>query len=183
MGTVATLYLGFDGVLHPNLVSLSRGHLPRLRAGGHVLFENNAILQQVIDTCPQTEVVLHSWWVPLLGYQAALQMLPETVQTHVIGATWRGTRGLRARLRPAGPRRRWLEEDLRLRCPRQPVLLDFDCGQIAPVLTECSCIVDGWYGLASAGASDRLIALLGVCDTKRTPHPTGIAGEAVSAEK
>ncbi|KAF7963842.1 hypothetical protein AWV80_05320 [Cupriavidus sp. UYMU48A] len=111
MRNCATLYLGFEGVLHPNLVSFYGQRLPRLRAGGHTLFENNRILESVIDDYPNVAIVLHTWWVPLLGYRAAIEMLPESVREKVIGATWRGIKGPRARLKMAGPRRAWLDED------------------------------------------------------------------------
>ncbi|WP_019450192.1 HAD domain-containing protein [Cupriavidus sp. BIS7] len=167
MGTNPTLYLAYDGVLHPNMVTFRGSERPRLRAAGHVLFENNGLLEAVIDACPQTEVVLHSWWIPLLGYRAALQMLPASVRTHVVGATWRSGRGLRARKRPSRPRREWLDDDLLRRHPEHPVLLDCDLIQVAPMLADCACIVDDWYGLASAGACERLFALLAECDDQR----------------
>ncbi|WP_171514378.1 HAD domain-containing protein [Cupriavidus necator] len=181
MGTAAaTLYLAFDGVLHPNLVSFNGRRLPQLHAGGHAFFENSVILEQVIESCPQTQVVLHTLWVPALGYRRVLEMLPQEVRLHVIGATWRGTRGLRARLRPTGARRSWLDEDLIRRRPLQPVLVDCDYRQIAPALTDSSCIVDGWYGLASAGACDRLIALL-VADDVGSPLQRSVSVDRVTA--
>lgn len=161
MRNSATLYLGFEGVLHPNLVSFYGQRLPRLRAGGHALFENNCILKLVVDAYPDAAIVLHNWWVPLLGYHTAIGMLPESVRPKVIGATWRDIKGPRARLKMTGSRRAWLEEDLWRRRPEHPVLLDCDVGQAAAALAGCSCIVDEWRGLATVGASERLSILLG----------------------
>jgi len=162
MTTIPTLYLAFDGVLHPNLISFRRGCLPRLRAGGHVLFENSAILEQLIDVCPATVVVLHNWWVQFLGYQGTLRLLPETVRSHVIGATWRDCRGPRARLTNNRSRREWLENDLMRRQPSQPVLVDCDARQVVPQLIDRACIVDGWHGLTEPGAWERILELLSV---------------------
>jgi hypothetical protein len=160
MATMPTLYLAFDGVLHPNLVSFRRGCVPRLRAGGHTLFENNTILEQIIDACPSTVVVLHNWWVQFLGYQGTVRLLPETVRSHVIGSTWRECRGPRARLTNNRPRRDWLEYDLVRRQSAHPVLLDCDARQIVPQLLDSACIVDSWRGLTEPGAWERIVALL-----------------------
>ncbi|MBP0638012.1 HAD domain-containing protein [Cupriavidus sp. AcVe19-6a] len=162
MSNSATLYLGFEGVLHPNLVSFYGQRLPRLRAAGHALFENNSILKSVMDAHPDTSIVLHNWWVPLVGYRAAIEMLPASVRPKIIGATWRSIKGPRSRLRMARTRRAWLEEDLWRRCPDHPVLLDCDFGQAVAALADCSCIVDELHGLAAVGASDRLARLLKV---------------------
>lgn len=160
MEAFSTLYLAYDGVLHPNVVSFHGQRQPRLRAGGHTFFENNDLLREVIAACPNTVVVLHCWWVPYLGFQAAIHMLPQAVRSHVIGATWHSNRGPRARRRQTGCRRDWLEEDLMRRRPERPVLLDCDVAQMAPMLSDCSCIVDGWKGLTSGGACERLLELL-----------------------
>lgn len=160
MEASSTLYLSFDGVLHPNVVSFEGRKPPRLRASGHALFENNGLLQDVLALCPSTDVVLHSWWVPLIGFQAAREALPQAVRSRVVGATWHSSRGLRARRKQSGCRRSWLEEDLMRRCPEYPVLLDCDFMQVAPMLSDCCCIVDDWKGLAAEGACDRLLELL-----------------------
>ncbi len=156
----ATLYLSFDGVLHPRFVAFRDGQFPRLRAAGHEFFENNSLLELVLESCPQTRIVLHTWWVPRLGYWEAVRALPQSVQTHVIGATLRGNRLLRFKLKPASARRCWLEQDLARRQPINPVLLDCDPRQVPGRLLDSSCIVDGWAGLASSGACEALIVLL-----------------------
>lgn len=172
MAVTPTLYLAFDGVLHPNLVSFHRGSLPRLRAGGHVLFENCAILEQLIHESPEIAVVLHNWWVQFLGYQRTLRLLPETVRAHVIGATWRECRGPRARMSNTRSRRDWLESDLIRRQPEHPVLVDCDARQVVPQLTDRACIVDSWRGLTEPGALEKLASLLvaeAILPTRRMP--------------
>ncbi|QGS32439.1 HAD domain-containing protein [Cupriavidus metallidurans] len=171
MTTMPTLYLAFDGVLHPNLVSFHGGCAPRLRAGGHTLFENNTILEQLMDACPSTVVVLHNWWVQIVGYQGTLRLLPESVRSHVIGSTWRECRGPRARVTNNRSRRDWLQNDLVRRQPEHPVLVDCDARQVVPQLLDSACIVDNWRGLTEPGAWERLVTLL----TTR-PEQTQISG-------
>lgn len=65
----ATLYLGFDGVLHPRNVRLHEGETPRLLVAGHTLFENSPWLERVICARPKTRVILHTWWVFYSGYR------------------------------------------------------------------------------------------------------------------
>ncbi len=156
---MATLYLTFDGVLHPRDVEFRGRNLPRLRTVGHRLFEHGVLLEQVLTLCPQTEVVLHTLWVAAIGYRASVRLLPRSVQARVLGATLPGNRSLRARLEPLGSRRNWLERDLLRRQPESPVLLDYDLQQIPTALKDSACIVDGRRGL-SAKACEQLYALL-----------------------
>lgn len=156
-----TLYLNFDGVLHPNQVTFGFDRRPRMRVPGHCLFEHNDLLERAIKACPQTEIILHSWWVPLCGYRASVEVLSPLVQAHVRGATWPGNRLLRVR-RPIDSRRQWLCRDLLRRQPINPVLLDCDYRQVLSVLAENSCIVNSSAGLASVGACERLVALLAI---------------------
>lgn len=160
----ATLYLGFEGVLHPQHVTFREGQPPRMRTLDHVFFENNPLLEHVIRVRPLTCVILHSWWVYFVGYQAAVKQLPPAVQARVIGATSPGNRCLRRRLKTVGSRRQWLELDLLRRRPLNPVLVDCDFTQITPLLMDRAVIVDGCNGLASAGSSEALIALLAADD-------------------
>jgi len=158
---MVALYMDLDGVLHPRQVSFAtRGRLPQLREPSHSLFENTPILEQVLESCVWAEIVLHSWWVPLVGLHRTLAAIPESIRGRVIGATCPGNRGLGFSLTSASTRRDWLCLDLARRRPMSPVLLDCDHHQVLPALKESACIVDPRRGLATLGASDRLIALL-----------------------
>lgn len=154
-----TLYLAFDGVLHPNVLTFREGSAPRLRAGGHTLFENLHILEQVVEAY-SVSIVLHNWWVPLIGYRSTLSILPESIRQRVVGATWRQPRGPRARLAKRGTRRDWLQADLLRRCPKHPVLLDCEARQVVPMLEGQACIVDDWKGIADSAGVESLQALL-----------------------
>ncbi len=159
MATV-TLYLGFEGVLHPAEVSFREGLPPRMRTPGHTLFENNALLEHVINARPETCIILHTWWVRFVGYKAAVRQLPPAVQTRVIGATSPGNRTLRFTLKPTAARREWLRADIARRQPENPVLLDYDWGQVPATLQDRSLIVDGDVGLSSLLLCNALIGML-----------------------
>jgi len=157
----ATLYLGIDGVLHPRATSFTRGErLPKLRDTGHELFENHSILERALELCPHTVVIVHSWWVPLLGYRRTVEAIPELLRAHVIGATCHGNRLLPFTLTSATTRREWLRQDILRRRPVTPVLLDCDAHQVLSMLADSTCLVDAHEGLATRGASERLVALL-----------------------
>jgi len=165
----ATLYLGFEGVLHPNAVNFEYGQWPRLRMPGHVLFENCPALEQVIRLCPQTRIVLHTWWVALVSFRAAREALPAAVQERVIGATWPGNRLARFERRPISSRRDWLQRDLLRRQPVNPILLDYDPRQVPAELLDSACIVDGECGIASTAAREKLVLLLTAANTINRP--------------
>ncbi|WP_051320582.1 HAD domain-containing protein [Cupriavidus sp. amp6] len=157
----ATLYLGIDGVLHPRAISFTKGErLPKLRDAGHSLFENHLILERALEQCPHTVVIVHSWWVPLLGYRRTVEAIPERLRTRIIGATCRGNRRLPFALTSATTRREWLRQDILRRRPATPVLLDCDFCQVLSMLADSACVVDARMGLATIGAAERLVALL-----------------------
>ncbi|WP_244788328.1 HAD domain-containing protein [Cupriavidus pauculus] len=171
MADETTLYLAFDGVLHPNVVTFREGCAPRLRAGGHKLFENMHILEQLVEA-HSVSIVLHNWWVPLIGYRSTLSLLPESIRQRVVGATWRQPRGPRARLAKRGSRRDWLQADLLRRCPKHPVLLDCEARQVVPMLDGQACIVDDWKGIAESAGVESLQALLGqIAEVQTSERP------------
>lgn len=189
---MATLYMDLDGVLHPRLTTFATcGRLPRLRGSGHSLFENTPLLEQALASGVPADIVLHSCWVPLVGLRRTLAAIPESIRRRVIGATCPGNRRLGFTLTSATARRDWLRLDLARRCAVSPVLLDCDYHQVLPMLKDCACIVDPRLGLATPGASDRLIALLRLANLAESdavlPAPavlhSSIRGEAtVGAE-
>lgn len=158
----ATLYLGFDGVLHPRNVRLHEGETPRLLVAGHTLFENSPWLERVICARPKTRVILHTWWVFYSGYRCAAQRLPPTVQARVVGATLPGNRLLHVANMPLVPRREWLRADIERRRPENPVLIDCDVRQVLAKLTDRALILDGQQGLSSERLVDALIVLLDI---------------------
>ncbi|MNQ48182.1 hypothetical protein D3C85_620490 [compost metagenome] len=81
-----TLYLDFDGVLHPDAVDLTRQG-PTLKAEG-TLFMWAPTLANLLDDFPMISLVLSTSWVRHLGYKRALGYLPRELRERVIGATW-----------------------------------------------------------------------------------------------
>ena len=85
-----TVFLDFDGVLHPDEVYLVRNQ-PVLRMDGISLFEWSEILAESLAPYPAIELVLSTSWVRLLGFEEALQYLPGPLRQRVTGATWHAT--------------------------------------------------------------------------------------------
>ena len=82
-----TLYLDFDGVLHPDAV-YRFGRRIELRRPGHALFECAPILEQHLAPYPQLQIVLSTSWVRVLSYDDARGWLPPSLRVRVVGATW-----------------------------------------------------------------------------------------------
>lgn len=82
-----TLFLDYDGVLHPDAVYREGGRIV-LRADGFRLFEWTDILQDLLTPYPALQVVLSTSWVRVLGFDFACSHLPEPLRRRVVGATW-----------------------------------------------------------------------------------------------
>lgn len=89
-----TLFLDFDGVLHPDAVYRVGGKI-LLRAEGVSLFEWAPVLEECLIPYPDLKIVLSTSWVRVLGFDIARGWLPEELQLRVVGATWHrhGPRG------------------------------------------------------------------------------------------
>ncbi|MNF68041.1 hypothetical protein D3C84_498740 [compost metagenome] len=81
-----TLFLDFDGVLHPHAVYLTRQG-PTLKAEG-TLFMWAPTLANLLDDFPMISLVLSTSWVRHLGYKRELGYLPRELRERVIGAKW-----------------------------------------------------------------------------------------------
>lgn len=82
-----TLYLDFDGVLHPDEV-YRVGKQIVLQMDGFSLFEWTSILEALIAPYRQLQIVPSSSWVRVVGFDDALARLPAGIQRRVVGATW-----------------------------------------------------------------------------------------------
>ncbi|MCR6665755.1 MAG: HAD domain-containing protein [Methyloversatilis sp.] len=85
-----TLFLDFDGVLHPDEV-YRVGERIVLRMDGFSLFEWSEVLDELMEPYPALQIVLSTTWVRLLGFEVARSHLPESLQRRVVGATWHET--------------------------------------------------------------------------------------------
>lgn len=92
--SLPTLFLDFDGVLHPDAAHRIAGKIV-LKAEGHFLFEWTPVLEEILVPYPGLQIVLSTSWVRVLSFDEALIWLPETLQRRVVGATWHrhGPRG------------------------------------------------------------------------------------------
>ncbi len=91
---VPTLFLDFDGVLHPDEVYRVGGKIV-LRQDGLSLFEWAPVLEDLLAPYPDLQIVLSTSWVRVLGYDEACSWLSEGLRCRIVGATWHrhGPRG------------------------------------------------------------------------------------------
>lgn len=87
MSNAPTLFLDYDGVLHPDAVYRVRGEIV-LQRDGHTLFECSPLLIEALAPHPDIRIVLSTSWVRVLGFNKACKRLPQTLRERVIGATW-----------------------------------------------------------------------------------------------
>lgn len=94
MNNEPTLYLDYDGVLHPADVRVSRdgSRTPQVYIKGkpssHPLFEHVGLLEAILERFPKVRIVLATSWVREFGYDFALSHLTPGLQARVIGSTW-----------------------------------------------------------------------------------------------
>lgn len=81
-----TLFLDFDGVLHPDKVYRERGKIV-LKMDGFSLFEWPPLLEEILMPHPDLQIVLSTSWVRVLGFDEALAWLPPGLQQRVVGST------------------------------------------------------------------------------------------------
>lgn len=98
MSEQRTLFLDYDGVLHPDEAYLVNGR-PVLRCDG-ALFMWAAHLSALLDGHPDVRIVLSTSWARELRYARARRHLPEDLRARVIGATWHSGMRLSEDLRP-----------------------------------------------------------------------------------
>jgi len=61
----------------------------RGQPSSHPLFEHVELLESLLEPYPALRIILSTSWVRELGYDFALQQLTPSLQSRVIGATWR----------------------------------------------------------------------------------------------
>ena len=81
------VFLDYDGVLHPAEVYRRRGRIVLMREGIN-LFEWSPMLVDALAPHPNTQLVLSTSWVRVLGFKRALEWLPATLRRRIVGATW-----------------------------------------------------------------------------------------------
>lgn len=83
---MTTIYLDFDGVLHPDSVHNTEGR-PELIKPGH-LFQHAHILEEALTYHPEVKIVLSTSWVGVFGYESTLAYLLPKIRERVVGNTF-----------------------------------------------------------------------------------------------
>ena len=85
-----TLFLDFDGVLHPDPVFMdNRTGKPVLSDEFGTLFEWVPILDHIMAEYPSVEIVLSTSWAAKLGFEEARRYLPASLGERIINCVWR----------------------------------------------------------------------------------------------
>lgn len=87
MTNAPTIFLDFDGVLHPDDVYRIRGEIVLMR-DGLPLFAWSPLLVEALEPHPDVRIVLSTSWVRVVGFDKAHERLPIELQRRVVGATW-----------------------------------------------------------------------------------------------
>lgn len=144
------LYLAVEGVL---LIGTSAP--PRTARGATYLAVDSAHVTQLSALLVEErhiDVVLTSSWVNAAGFHCVLDLLPESLKAHVVGATIPGNRLLRHRLSQNTSKSGWLAEDVRRRQPQVVTVLESDARHVPVPLRDEAVIVPN--GLWAAGHDD-----------------------------
>lgn len=176
-----TLYLDFDGVLHPADVRVTAAEplRPRVYNGGptdHPLLEHAALLECLLAPFPDVKIVLSTSWVRTLGYAFTMQQLPPSLRERVVGTIWQGE------LLEYPPRTRYdaIQTDANMRGLTQWLALDDDTeGWPEEQRQRLIAPNNSWYGLAQPSKPDELTeALALLCKGERLdsrmPQPVRI---------
>ena len=84
---MTTLYLDFDGVLHPDAVYVATGGGLELRALGSILMHTDALIE-TLGYHPEVNVILSTSWVNHFGFYKTKQKLPQALRDRITGTTW-----------------------------------------------------------------------------------------------
>jgi hypothetical protein len=82
-----TLFLDFDGVLHPENCVRGKDGITIKGYPGRALFDRLPMLVEALAPYPDIQIVLSTTWVRMLGFNKAKQRLGELAE-RVIGATY-----------------------------------------------------------------------------------------------
>ncbi len=81
-----TLFLDFDGVLHPARAVLGKNG-PELRGSGALFMWADGLVTLLAER-PHVQVVLSTSWVQHIPFESVRDFLPEPLRDRVIGSTW-----------------------------------------------------------------------------------------------
>lgn len=81
-----TIFLDFDGVLHPDAAYLEKGR-PVLRAEGELFMWSHHLIE-ALAPYPAIKIVLSTSWARTFGFSRARDFLPNELASRCLGATW-----------------------------------------------------------------------------------------------
>lgn len=96
-----TLYLDFDGVLHPTGICRHYQTGEVSCDDGGPLFRWLPILESLLGD-RQVDIVLSTSWVFAFGFERTMSYLTEAITSRVIGATWQETEDINKKYHYAG---------------------------------------------------------------------------------
>lgn len=147
-----TLFLDFDGVLHPDEV-YRVGERIVLRMDGFNLFEWAEVLSELIAPYSELQIVLSTSWVRQLGFEVSRAYLPESLQRRVVGATWHETV-------PRGwdklTRYQQIQRNVATHRHERWLAIDDDCRGWSDEHRSNIVVTDSLLGLGAASAQDEL---------------------------
>lgn len=81
-----TLFLDYDGVLHPDNVWRRTGRPVLMGPGSRFMW--SGLLEAVLAPYPGVNIILSTSWVRAVGFERARERLPQALYNRVTGATW-----------------------------------------------------------------------------------------------
>ncbi|MEM5448880.1 HAD domain-containing protein [Paraburkholderia guartelaensis] len=147
-----TLFLNFDGVLHPDHMLYENGCTPSLLSAGHTAFEYASHLANTLDGNDDVEIVLNTWWTFFVGVDSVLELLPPAIAGRVVDATLEPS----SRYDSFPCRCREAEKHIARKNRKQLLLLDNCHARYSRHLIPCILLTDPMIGLASTAARGAL---------------------------
>lgn len=153
-----TLYLDYDGVLHPDAAFIDRHNRPYLVGPGR-LFMWAERLEAALAPHPEVAIVLSTSWTTIKGFSKTRKRLPASLRERVIGATWHSS------FKTDYEIKYWWEQssrcdqilaDVMRRRPRGWLAIDDDDTQWVPAYREHLVHCDHTDGLGSTFAQQKL---------------------------
>ncbi|WP_408433990.1 HAD domain-containing protein [Paraburkholderia caffeinilytica] len=143
-----TLYLNFDGVLHPDQVVYREGLTPSLVATGHSAFEHAGLLSEILEQHDEVELVLNTWWTFFVCIDSVLELLPTALASRVVDTTLECS----SRYDSLPSRSKEAERHIASKNKRQVLVLDNSNSRYSRDLIPHMLLVDPTVGLASIAA-------------------------------
>lgn len=152
------LYLAVEGVLVRRTLTP-----PKLACGDIYLSVDSPHVAQLSALLADEQhigIVLNSSWVSTAGFHYVMDLLPESLRKHVVGATIPGNRFLRHRVSQNTSKSEWLAEDVRRRVPTVVTVLESDARHVPVPLRDEAVIVPNGLWAAERDDWSRLRRML-----------------------